>query len=227
MSDEERPETPKQEITEVEERGLLVPSEVYRKAGVIYGTQICTKYMRQFIYRVLPDGFYLFDLKKIDERIRIAARFLSTYEPSRIAVVATRIYAQKPVATMCSKIGCRAVVGRIPPGIFTNPRLEFYIEPDVVVVTDTRTDRQAIVEASKIGVPVVALADTDNKVEDVDLIIPVNNKGRRSLALVYWLLTVNIMRNRGLLKPDQEPPFSYEEFMAGKVAAEEAQQDSL
>ena len=207
-----------QEITTAEEEKLLVPSELYRKAGVIYGTQICTKYMKQFVYKVTPDGFYILDVRKIDERIRIAARFLSSFDTSRIAVVGTRIYAQKPVASMCEKIGCKAVVGRIVPGIFTNPKLSVYVEPEVVVVTDTRTDRQAIVEASKIGVPVVALADTDSKVEEVDLVIPANNKGRRSLALVYWLLTVEIMRNKGMLKPGQQPPFTYESFMAGKVA---------
>ncbi|MGC9071906.1 MAG: 30S ribosomal protein S2 [Acidilobus sp.] len=224
MSDEENEEAPQpttpafQQITEVEERGLLIPSDLYKKAGAVYGTQICTKYMKQFIYRVLPDGFYLLDVRKIDERIRIAARFLSSFDPTKIAVVATRIYAQKPATSMCEKLGCKPIVGRIPPGIFTNPKLDAYFEPDVVVVTDTRTDKQALEEASRIGVPVVALADTDSKVEDVDLVIPANNKGRRSLALVYWLLTREIMRYRGLLPPGQEPKFTYEDFMAGKEA---------
>ncbi len=206
-----------QQISESEEQGLLVPSDLYKKAGVVYGTQICTKYMRQFVYKVLPDGFYLLDVKKIDERIRIAAKFLASFDPSKIAVVATRIYGQRPVTAMCEKLGCKAIVGRITPGIFTNPKLSIYVEPEVVIVTDTRTDRQAVVEASKIGIPVVALADTDSRVEDVDLIIPANNKGRRSLALVYWLLTREIMRNKGLLQPGQEPNFTYEDFMAGKA----------
>ena len=224
MSDEGAEEEPQptvsasQQITEVEEKELLVPSDLYKKAGVVYGTQICTKYMRQFVYKVLPDGFYLLDVRKTDERLRIAARFLSSFDPTKIAVVATRIYAHKPVTSMCEKLGCKAIVGRIPPGIFTNPKLEEYFEPEVVVVTDTRTDRQALEEASRIGVPVVALADTDSRVEDVDLVIPVNNKGRRSLALIYWLLTREIMRYRGLLQPGQEPNFTYEDFMAGKEA---------
>ena len=224
MSDEGTEEEPQptvsasQQITEAEEKELLVSSDLYKKAGVVYGTQICTKYMRQFVYRVLPDGFYLLDVRKADERLRIAARFLSSFDPTKIAVVATRIYAHKPVTSMCEKLGCKAIVGRIPPGIFTNPKLEDYFEPEVVVVTDTRTDRQALEEASRIGVPVVALADTDSKVEDVDLVIPVNNKGRRSLALIYWLLTREIMRYRGLLQPGQEPNFTYEDFMAGKEA---------
>ncbi len=196
---------------------LLVPVELYRKAGVMFGTQICTKYMRQFTYKILPDGYYLLDVAKIDERLRVAAKFLSRFEPEKIAVVSVRLYGQKPARMMCERVGCRAITGRVIPGIFTNPYLEYYMEPDVVLVTDPRTDKQAIIEASKIGVPVVAFADTDNKIEDLDLIIPANNKGRRSLALLYWILTREILRNRGVLGPDEDLDVSYEEFMASRI----------
>ncbi|MFP3143824.1 MAG: 30S ribosomal protein S2 [Caldisphaera sp.] len=204
-------------MSEEENKELLVSSDTYKKAGVIFGTQICTKYMREFVYKILPDGFYLLDVNKIDERIRIAGRFLSNFDQKKIAVVSTRIYGQRPITIMCEKLGCKAISGRVIPGIFTNPNLESYIEPDAVIITDTRTDKQALVEASKIGLPVVALADTDNKIEDVDLIIPANNKGRRSLALVYWLLTREIMRNKGLLAPGQEPDFTYEDFITSRI----------
>ena len=200
-----------------QQRELLVPVDLYKKAGVVFGTQICTKYMRQFTYKILPDGYYLLDANKIDERLRIAARFLASFDMSKVAVVAVRVYGQKPATMMCERLGCRAITGRVIPGIFTNPRLEEYMEPDVVLVTDPRTDRQAVIEASKIGVPVVAFADTDNKVENIDLVIPANNKGRRSLALLYWILTREIMRLKGMLRPDQDLDVSYEEFMAAKT----------
>lgn len=201
-----------------EARELLVPQELYRKAGAIFGTQICTKYMKQFTYKVLPaEGVYLLDVYKIDERIRIASRFLASFEPDRIAVVSVRLYGQKPVRKMCDYVGCKAITGRVIPGVFTNPKLEAYMEPDVVMVTDPRTDKQAVDEASKVGIPVVALADTDNKVDNIDLVIPVNNKSRRSLALVYWLLTREILRNRGVIPPDGDIDASYEDFMATKV----------
>ncbi|BAN90568.1 30S ribosomal protein S2 [Aeropyrum camini] len=198
-------------------RETLVPAELYRKAGVVYGTQICTRYMRQFVHRILPEGYYQLDYLKIDERLAIAAKFLSMFEPEKIAVVSVRIYGQKPVRMMCERIGCKAITGRIIPGTFTNPNLEHYVEPDVVMVTDPRMDRQAVVEASKVGVPVVALADTDNSIENLDLVIPANNRGRRSLALIYWILTREILRRRGVLKPDEDLDVSYEEFMARKV----------
>jgi small subunit ribosomal protein S2 len=195
----------------------LVPVELYRKMGVIVGTQICTKYMKRFTYKILPEGFYLLDVSKIDERLRIAAKFLSTFNPEKIAVVSVRVYGQKPVQMMCKYVGCKPIVGRIVPGTFTNPRLSIYIEPDVVLVTDPRTDRQAIVEASRVGIPVVAFADTDNKVDMIDLVIPANNRGRKSLALLYWILTREILRNKGILPPDKDLDVGPEEFMVVKV----------
>jgi small subunit ribosomal protein S2 len=195
----------------------LVPVELYRKMGVIVGTQICTKYMKKFTYKILPEGFYLLDVSKIDERLRIAAKFLSTFNPEKIAVVSVRVYGQKPVQMMCKYVGCKPIVGRIIPGTFTNPRLSTYIEPDVVLVTDPRTDRQAIVEASRVGIPVVAFADTDNKVDMIDLVIPANNRGRKSLALLYWILTREILRNKGILPPDKDLDVGPEEFMVVKV----------
>ncbi len=196
---------------------LLVPAELYKKAGVIFGTQICTKYMRKFVYKILPDGYYLLDTGMVDQRLRVAARFLARFDPGKIVVTSVRLYGQKPARMMCERVGCRVVTGRIVPGIFTNPNAEYYIEPDVVLVTDPRTDKQAILEASKIGVPVVAFAHTDNKVDDIDLVVPANNKGRRSLALLYWILAREILRERGLLGPEEELDVGYEAFMATKI----------
>ena len=201
----------------VSPRETLVPPELYRKAGVIIGTQICTKYMKQFVHRMTAEGYYQIDYAKTDERLRIAADFLSRFNPEKIAVVSVRVYGQKPVKSMCEYVGCIPVLGRVIPGTFTNPHFEYYIEPDVIMVTGPRTDKQALDEASKIGVPVVAIADTDNKVENVDLVIPANNRGRRSLALIYWILTREILRKWGKLGPNEDLPVGYEEFMAKKI----------
>lgn len=195
----------------------LVPVDLYKKMGVIIGTQICTKYMKRFTYKILPEGFYLLDVGKIDERLRIAAKFLSSFNPEKMVVVSVRVYGQKPVQMMCKYVGCKPVIGRVIPGTFTNPRLEFYIEPEVVLVTDPRADRQAVVEASRVGVPVVAFADTDNKVDMIDLVIPANNRGRKSLALLYWILTREILRNRNILPSNEDLDVGPEAFMAVKV----------
>jgi small subunit ribosomal protein S2 len=210
-SEEKKTEEKREQAKPVIE--LLIPLEKYLAAGVHIGTHICTKFMEPFVYRVRNDGLYILDVRKIDERIRIAARFLSRYDSSKIAVVSVRTYGQKPVVKFCSYVGCKPFIGRFMPGTFTNPSLKWYFEPDVVLLTDPRADSQALREAAEIGIPIVALADTDNRTEYIDLIIPANNKGRKSLALIYWLLARQILREKGVIPPDgdlPEPPSEFE-----------------
>ncbi len=208
MSSEE-PKTQQKEKPVIE---LLIPLEKYLAAGVHIGTHICTKFMEPFVYRVRNDGLYILDVRKIDERIRIAAKFLSRYEPSKIAAVSVRRYGQVPVTKFCKYVGCKSFIGRFMPGTFTNPSLKWYFEPDIVVITDPRADSQALKEAAEIGIPIVALADTDNRIEFIDLVIPANNKGRKSLALIYWLLTRQILREKGVIPQDADLPEPPQEF---------------
>ncbi|AKA75039.1 30S ribosomal protein S2 [Saccharolobus solfataricus] len=191
---------------------LLVPVDTYLSAGVHIGTHSCTKYMESFVYRVRAEGLYVLDVRKIDERLRIAAKFLSRYDPQDIIVVASRPYAYRPVQKFAEVVGSRALVGRIIPGTFTNPYLSTYIEPKVLLVSDPRTDTQAIKEAAKVGIPIVAFADTDAKIDYIDLIIPANNKGRKSLALLYWALARQILRERRVIPPDGDLAVPVSEF---------------
>ncbi len=191
---------------------LLVPLEVYLQAGVHIGTHSCTKHMEKFVFRVRPDGLYILDIRKTDERLRIAARFLSRFEPDKIMAVSSRQYGQTPVLKFAEFTGAKPVVGRFIPGTLTNPRLEWYYEPDVLVLTDPRADSQALDEAMEIGIPVVAFVSTDNKLSGVDLAIPANNKGRKSLALLYWILTRQLLRERGVLGATEDLPVRYEDF---------------
>jgi len=191
---------------------LLLPQDVLLSAGIHIGTKIKTKDMESFIYRVRGDGLFVLDLKKTDERIRIAAKFLARFEPSKIAVAAARLYAREPVTKFCEVVGATPITGRFIPGMILNPLYPNRIEPDVMVVSDPRADFQAVKEASSMGIPVVALCSTDNDFSNIDLVIPTNNKGRRALAIVYWLLARQVLRERGELAPDADLPVSIEDF---------------
>ncbi len=193
---------------------LLVPLEKYLASGIHIGTYVCTEFMKPFVYRVRSDGLYILDAKKTDERLRIAAKFLAKFDPTKIAVVSARLYGKKPVLKFCEYVGCKPYVDRFLPGIFTNPSLDVYFEPEVVVITDPRADKQALKEAAEIGIPVVALADTDNKTEFVDLVIPANNKGRKSLAIIYWILAREILRYIEKIPPKADLPEPVSEFEA-------------
>ena len=182
----------------IELKEPLIPVEEYLAAGVHIGTQQKSKDMMKFIYRVRGDGLYILDIQATDERIKTAAKFLSQYEPAKILVVTSRQYGQYPAKKFADAIGGMAVIGRFIPGMLTNQRLNKYIEPDVIVVTDPIGDSQAVTEAVQAGIPIVALCDTNNMTKYVDMVIPTNNKGRKALSVIYYLLTKELLRLRGV-----------------------------
>jgi small subunit ribosomal protein S2 len=204
--------------TEVEqaepESRLLIPEDVYLTSGVHIGTQQKSADMKEFIFKVRSDGLYVLDVKKTDERIRVAAKLLAKYDPTKILVVSARQYGQKPAKVFAKTLGAMVIAGRFIPGSLTNPILPKFIEPEVLFVTDPAADEQALREALNVGIPIVGICDANNETRFVDLVVPSNNKGRRALATVYWLLTREIQKARGQLASDEEFKMTVEEFEA-------------
>ncbi len=190
----------------------LIDFDAYLSSGVHIGTTQKTGAMKPFIYRARPDGLYVLDIRKTDERIAVVGKFLARFDKSKIVVVSARQYGQQPAKRFCEVTGAKAMVGRFIPGTFTNPHYVGYMEPEILVITDPIADEQPLREAARMGIAVVGLCDTDNETADIDLIIPTNNKGRKALALVYWLLSRQVLRERGELAKDQPFEVKVEEF---------------
>lgn len=191
---------------------FLVPQDMYLKSGIHIGTKFRTKYMEQFIYKTRPDGLSVLNLQKIDERIKIAAAFLAQYSPEDVLIVSRRENGWKAVKMFGKVTGCRIFAGRYPPGILTNPALDKYTEVKIILVTDSWPDRNAIMDAIKIGIPVIALCDTNNQSNKIDLVVPCNNKGKKSLGLFFWILTREYLKGRGVLKQGEELKEKLEDF---------------
>ncbi len=181
---------------EAEKTETLIPSPDYLASGVHIGTQQKTGDMKRFIYQARPDGLYLLDIETLDDRLKSAARFLANYDPPSILVVSSREYGHHPVSMFAEVTGAAAIVGRFIPGTLTNPGCEYFTEPAILVVTDPMTDEQALREGVAASLPIVALCDTNNSTSELDFIIPTNNKGRKALATVYWLLAREMLRER-------------------------------
>jgi small subunit ribosomal protein S2 len=193
-----------------DEADLLIPVEDYLGAGVHIGTQQKTKDMERFIHRVRTDGLYVLDVGQTDERVRTAADFLANYDAENVLVASSRQYGRFPAEKFADAIGARARTGRFIPGTLTNPDYDGYIEPDVLVVTDPIGDSQAVTEAITVGIPVIAMCDSNNSVSNVDIVVPTNNKGRRALSVVYWLLA-----NETVDRTGGEPGYALEDFEEG------------
>jgi len=186
-----------------EDEQLLIPNEEYLKSGIHIGTKFRTKYMENFIYKTRPDGLSVLNIKQIDTRIRLAAQLLAHYEPEDILVVSRRENGWRPVRMFAKATGAKCFPGRYPPGILTNSQLKNFTEAKIMVVTDAGPDKNAVKDALSVGLPIIALCDTNNQANNLDLIIPCNNKGKKSLGLVFWLLAKTYAELRGLTNKGQ------------------------
>jgi small subunit ribosomal protein S2 len=180
--------------------------------GIRVGTPVKTKFMTPFIVRANPEGLYILDISKTLSRIDVAAKFISRADITRVAITSAREYGKTPVQKFCELTGAMSILGRFMPGTFTNPSLPDYMEPEVVVVTDPQADQQAVIEATRAGVPVIAISNSDNVTSKVDLVIPANNRGRKALATVYWLLAREVLKKQGKIKSDSGMPVSIDDF---------------
>ncbi len=193
---------------------LLVPQEKYLGAGVHIGTRNKSGGMHEYIYKVREDGLHVLDLKKMDGRIRAAAKMLSKYPESKVYLISNKENAKAPLAKMAEITGFSALIGRFTPGRFTNPRRTDFVEPSLVFVIDPNADKQAVREAYDINLPVISLCDTNNNTKYIDLVVPTNNKGRKAIVLIVWLLTREVLKLRGTISTDEEFQFQPEDFEA-------------
>jgi len=189
---------------------FLIPRQQYLASGIHIGMKQKTKDMKEFIYKVRPDGLAVLNLRKLDERIRTAAKFLARAQ--KILVVSRKSVAQDVIKKFSDIIGARAVLGRFMPGTLTNPSYREFFEADVIFIADPLVDYQALREAVKARVPIVAICDTFNETRDIDLIIPANNKGKKALGTLFWLLAREVLKERKTIKSDKEFEYKIEDF---------------
>ena len=194
------------------EERLLVPYDTYLEAGIHIGTRYKTKFMKNFIYKTRPDGLTVLNVQKIDNRIKLMTNLLCNYEPEDILVVSRREIGALPVRMFGKLTGAKYFDGRYPPGTMTNSKLETYMEVKILVVTDAWPDRNAVKDAIMIGIPIVALCDTNNQVNNIDLVVPCNNKGKNSLGLLFYLLTREFLTKKGQQKKIEK--YSVADFTA-------------
>ncbi len=189
---------------------LLMPREEYLASGIHIGMKQRTADMKPYIYKIRADGLAVLNLGLIDERIKMAAKMLSKCK--NILAVGRKSVSHDVVKKFAEAIGAKCIVGRFLPGTLTNPSFRNYFEAEIIVISDPLVDYQALKEAVTARTAIVAVCDTFNETRQIDFIIPANNKSRKSLGTLYFLLAREILKDRGEIKSDSEFKYKLEDF---------------
>lgn len=200
-------------------QNLLVPLDKYLSSGIHIGMKQKTKDMSRFIYKFRPDGLAVLDVQTIDKRLALAAKMISRFR--NVLVVSRKSNARKAIRLFGEITSINIIEGRMLPGTLTNPDFKRFMEPDLIVITDPLADAQAMKESIKMRIPIISLADTFNETRNIDFVIPANNKGRKSLALIYWILAKEVAKLKGIINNDEEMKYQLKDFMEAKGADEE------
>jgi len=218
--------TEKTEKEEKEEKaGMPVKQEVFLESGVHIGTKIRTNDMREFIFKRRDDGLFILDLRKSAERLMTAAKLISKYKPEEVAVVASRIYSGSPASRFAKITGVNVIRGRFTPGTMTNMSYKGFTEPKLIIVCDPKGEKEALLESARNGVTAIGFCDSDNETKYVDLIVPLNNKGKRSLALAFYVLAREVSMSQGKIKSYDEFPHEIRYFEQLVDEKEEAKEE--
>lgn len=206
-------------VAQLSEKALLA-------TGIRIGTPVRTKTMESFTTRPRPDGLHMIDYSKTLQRIDIAGKFIAFTGPQNTVVYTSKDYGANAVEKFCELTGAIPQVGRFMPGTFTNPLYPGHIDAELVLVADPLSDAQAVVEAGKLGIPVIAVCDTDNVTDDIDLVIPGNNRGRKAIAAIFWLLARAVLTHAGSLSPDQPMKYAIEDFETKLLEEEQVETEA-
>jgi len=196
------------------EQELLVNLDTYLKSGLHIGTKHKTAYMAPFIYKIRPDGLSVLNVQAINKRIEMVTQFLSQYAPEEIMIVGKRENAWKSIRMFSEMTGIKSFPGRYSPGILTNPQLEDFVDIKVLIVADPWPDKDAVRDAVSVGAIVIALCDTNNESNYIDIVVPCNNKGRKSLGLFFWILAREYLKHRKVIKNEKEMKYPVDIFIA-------------
>ena len=189
----------------IEKKGqkkTLIPLEDYIKCAVHLGTKVITPGMRKYVYKRRADGLAVINTNIIDDKLREAITFLNKYEAKDIYMVCRRDTGLDAAKKFEQATNIRTFTKRYLPGITTNLLLDEFFEAKLTIICDPWVDKNALRDSIKLKKPILGLCCTNNYIKDIPQLIPCNNKSKKSIGCILYILAREYCTNKKI-------PFDY------------------
>ena len=185
--------------------------------------------MKKYVQEKNTVGNYIFNIDQTYEKIKLAARVIASIpKAAEVIVVCAKEHGQRAVYKFGEYTGCTASASsRWIPGTLTNQLTKKFQEPKILVVADPKSDSQAVVEASYVNIPTIALCNTDAPLDFIDVVIPCNNRESKSISMIFWMLAREVLVLQGRHKKGTEWNEMVDLFMARDLETIRNQQEQL
>ncbi len=168
--------------------GTLVPLEDYIKYAVHLGTKVITPNMRKYVYKRRADGLAVLNTNLIDEKLKEAIEFFKNYNPEDVFLACKREAGWEAAEKFSEITGINVFTKKYPAGIITNTELKDFFETELIIICDPWLDKNALKDATITKKPVISLCDANNLTTGVTKVIPCNNKSKKSVGLILYIL---------------------------------------